>query len=153
MPPLKPYIALGAVAWVFGFIAYVASCAVIYHQSISPIDLVGVVQLSLMAFIPAYAFVYLPIFWRLQHCTRPATRIWLFPLVALPLAIVPTAFIYLAIGVPAALMGYGISASLAPGFFISPEASLDYCMYGAAGLVVAFGCALLDSRERHLSNR
>jgi hypothetical protein len=58
-------------------------------------------------------------------------RFWLLPLAALPLSTVAVALVWLGVGVPAALLGFGWS-SLSPTFFASSEASLFYWFFGVS---------------------
>jgi hypothetical protein len=146
-PSLKQQLILGAIAWFLGFVAYLAALRLIWQQGISVFDFIGVAQLSLSGFAPAYVLVYLPAFSWLSRHAPVRHHFWLFPGISLPLGFIPTTLIWLAFGIPQALGGSGLSASLPLRYFVSPETSLFYWFFGVAGVVAAVGFVQLHRRE------
>ena len=146
-PSLKHRLILGAISWFLGFVAYLAALKLIWQQGISVFDLVGVAQLSLCGFAPTYLLVYVPAFSWLSRRVPSRYHSWLFPVLSLPLVFIPTTLIWLGIGIPAALSGYGLSASLPLRHFVSPETNLFYWFFGVAGVVAALGLARLRRHE------
>jgi hypothetical protein len=140
-------IALGGVAWVSGVLAYISALGIIWHQSIYAGELIGIGELSLIAWVIAYALVYLPILLRFDRSLSQPHQFWVLPLVALPLGIVPVALVWLGI---AAYLGLGRSA-LSLTFFSSAEASLFHWFFATSGIVVGLGLAC--SRPRQPSNK
>jgi hypothetical protein len=133
-------------AWAAGLLAYILALEVVWHQSIAYGDLVGVVQLSLIAWAIAYGLVYLPLLLRLSRSISEPHRFWLLPVAALALSMVAVALVWLGLGVLAALLGFGWS-SLSPTFFASPEASLFYWFFGVSSMVVGLGLACIRPRK------
>jgi hypothetical protein len=147
MPRLRPYVLLGLIAWVSGVIAYTAALALVWNEGSAVAEVLGLAISSLMVFAAVYAFIYLPVLLWLRRRLAGSLHVWLLPLASLPLSIVGVAFVWLSVSVPAALLGFEVSLSSAPAFFISPEASLYYWLFGVAGVVIAVGIAILHSRE------
>ena len=137
-------IVLAAVSWAVGLLAYLLVLRVAWDQSISFGDLLGVVQLSGVAWALTYAFLYIPVLSRFRRRVPSTLRFCVLPIVALPLGLVSVVLVWLCFGIPLALFGYGWS-SLSTSFFTSPEASLFYWFFGAASVVVGIGLACIRS--------
>jgi len=119
------------VSWVVGLAAYLGSLALFYRQSISFGDLTAVLFWSILAFAVAFFALYLPALHAMRRWLHGVRPLWPFPLLAVLLGVVPTAAI-------AFFFSGGDVRSLA-----SPEASLFYSMFGAAGIVVGLGYAFV----------
>ena len=141
-------IILCAVAWFFGLVAYVAACRFFYHQGIAFGELLGVAQLSLVASACAFAIVYIPAMLLLRRLLRGSRHVWLYPLVSIPLTVIPPAFVLVLVGGSAALLSGRLPDRALLDFFVSPEASLFYCMFGVAGLIIGFGFACIHYHDR-----
>jgi len=122
-------------SWLVGLAAYLGSLGLIYQQSISSGDLVGVLFWSLLSFAVAFFGLYLPALFVMRRWLRGVHPPWPFPLLAVLLGVVPTSVITFFLG--------GDVSSLA-----SPEASLFYSMFGAAGIVVGYGYVFIYRHDR-----
>jgi hypothetical protein len=136
-------IALGAVAWAVGVLAYISALGIVWRESIYAGELTGIAELSLIAWTIAYALVYLPILVRFDRSLTQPHHFWVLPLVALPIGIVPVALVCLGIS---AWLGLGWSP-LSLTFFNSAEASLFYWFFATSGIVVGLGLACLRPRQ------
>lgn len=122
-------------AWMVGLAAYIGSLALFFGQSISLGDFTAVLFWSLLVFAVSFLVLYLPALSAMRRWLRGVRPLWPFPLLAVLLGVAPTALILV-------LLGGGIR-SLA-----SPEASLFYSMFGAVGIVVGSGYALIYRGDR-----
>ncbi len=145
-PSAKTFLVIGAAAWAVGFSTYLLASGALWRYDIG--DLVGLTQLSAVTFAAAYAFVYIPVMLAVRQSVLRSSRIWLFPLASAPLVFVATALVWLWLGIPGFLLGYGSEAPLSLTFFTSPETALFYWMFGVAGVIVGFAFALLRRPER-----
>lgn len=121
-------------SWVVGLAAYVGSLALFYRQPIAGGDLPAVVFGSLLAFGLAFFALYLPVLLGVRRLLRGVRPLWPFPFLAVLLGVVPTALIAL-------FWGGGADS------WLTPEASLFYSMFGAAGLVVGLGFAFIHRHD------
>lgn len=113
-------------SWLAGILAYIGALAAFYRQSISSGDFIAVVVWSGVGFSLACIAIYLPVLRRVQRSLGGVRPAWPFPLVSILLGVAPTAFVLFCWG--------GNLRSLA-----SPEASLFYAMFSAAGLLLGLG--------------
>lgn len=119
---------LATLGWVAGVIAYLVALRIVYGQSISRGDFVGVLVWSATVLGPCILLVHLPALFstrRLLKGNRPA---WVFSIVAALVGIVPT-FLVLA------RWGGGVRS------LWSPEAGLFLCLFAVTGLVIGAGFA------------
>jgi H+/Cl- antiporter ClcA len=116
---------------VAGLLAYPAALALLYGQSISSGDLWPVVVSSLVAFGLCYWLLYLPVLRAVRHWLPRPRWVWVFPLLAMLLGVLPTALV-------ARYWGGSLRAML------SPEALLFYILFAVVGLVVGLGFTRLD---------
>lgn len=123
------------VSWSVGLATYVGSLALFYHESISSGDLSAVLIWSLLAFALTFLTIYLPVLLGLRRLLHGVRPMWLFPLLALFLGVVPTALIVF-------FWGGGVRSLL------SPEAYLFYSMFAAVGVVVGFGFTFIYRHDR-----
>jgi hypothetical protein len=144
IPPLRPYIILGLIAWPCGVAAYTTALALIWHEGPAMDKVMGLVVSSFPEFAAAYAFIYLPALLWLRRRIPSRHQLWALPIASLPLAVLAAALVWLSVGIPVALFGLRLSTALAPRFFISPEASLYYWFYGVAGIVMSVGIVRLS---------
>lgn len=128
-------IAIFLTSWAVGLAAYLGSLAVFYRQSISSGDLSAVLFWSLLAFALAFFALYLPVLLGVRRLLRGVRPLWPFPLLAMLLGVVPTALILF-------FWGGGVRSLL------SPEASLFYSMFAAAGVVAGFGFVFIYRHDR-----
>ena len=147
MHPTVRIIILCAIAWFFGLFAYVAACRVLYHQGIAFGELLGVAQLSLIASACAFGLVYIPAMLLLRRLLRGSRQVWIFPLLSIPLTLVPPSIVFLLFAVPATLLNRKFPGRESLDFFVSQEASLFYCMFGVAGLIIGCGFACIHYRD------
>ena len=117
---------LGLSGWLAGLVAYLAALALLYGEWISSGDLWSVVVSSLVAFGLCYWLLYLPVLRAVRHWLSRPRWVWVFPLIAMLLGILPTALV-------ARYWGGSLRAVL------TPEALLFYILFAVVGLVVGFG--------------
>jgi hypothetical protein len=122
---------LGVAGWLAGLLAYLAALALLYRQSISSGDLWPVVVSSLVAFGLCYWLLYLPVLRAVRHWLPRPRWVWVFPLLAMLLGVLPTALV-------ARYWGGSLRAML------TPEALLFYILFAVVGLVVGLGFTRLD---------
>jgi hypothetical protein len=120
------------IAWICGVAAYLAALALIWGQTIRGGDAVAVLFRSAIATALVVPVVYRPALMALAGLLKGYRPFWAFPLAAVGLGVVPTAFILLVFG--------GRARD-----FAAPEASLFYCMFGVVGIVL--GSAFAFRRE------
>lgn len=125
---------LGCVGWLAGLLAYLAALGLLYGEWISSGDLWSVVTTSLIAFGLCYWLLYLPVLRVLRRWLPGPRWVWVFPVVAMLLGILPTALI-------ARFHGGSLRALL------TPEALLFYILFAVVGLVVGIGFTRLASRQ------
>lgn len=120
-------------SWLAGLLAYLGALAAFYRQSISSGDLIFAVVWSGVAFAFACMFIYLPVLMGMQRLlggVRPAS----FPLVSALLGVAPTAFLF-----------YCWGGNL--GSLVSPEASLFYVLFSAAGFLLGLGYVRIQRQK------
>ncbi|HEY9420355.1 MAG TPA: hypothetical protein VIW92_02990 [Thermoanaerobaculia bacterium] len=121
-----------SLAWLCGVAAYCAALALFWGQTMSGGDAIVVLLWSAIAMAIVVPVVYWPTLTTLAHLLKGYRPFLAFPLAAVALGIVPTAFILLMLG--------GRPRDLA-----SPEASLFYCMFGVVGIVLGLAFAFRRS--------
>lgn len=109
-------------AWLCGVAAYFAALALFWGETMDGREAIVVLLWSGFAMAFVVPVVYWPVLTTLATLVKGYRPFWAFPLAAVLLGIVPTAFIVLMFG--------GRPRDMA-----SPEASLFYCLFGAAGIV------------------
>jgi hypothetical protein len=124
---------LGVAGWLAGLLAYLAALALLYGQWISSGDLWAVVVSSLVACSLCYWLLYLPVLRTVRRWLPHPRWVWVFPLIAMLLGVLPTALV-------ARYWGGSLRSLL------TPEALLFYILFAVVGLVVGFGFTRLDSQ-------
>ena len=121
------FIILIPLAWAVGVSAYLAGLYVIWGKAIGG-DLVFVLFWSLLAFLLAFPIVYIPVLFGLRRWLRGYRPMIAFPVAAVLVGILPTAWIVF-------VWGGGFRA------LVSGEAGLFYILFGAVGVVLGVGFA------------
>lgn len=120
------------IAWLCGVAAYLAALALVWGQTMSGGDAAAVLFWSAVATALVVPIVYWPALVALARLLKGYRPFWAFPITAVALGVVPTAFILLMVG--------GRPRDLA-----SAEASLFYCMFGVVGIVLGSAFAFRRS--------
>lgn len=126
------------IAWICGVAAYLAALALIWGQTMSGGDAAAVLFWSAIATALVVPVVYWPALMALAGLLNGYRPFWAFPVAAVGLGVVPTAFVLLMFG--------GRPRDLA-----SPEAALFYCMFGVVGIVLGSTFALRRERAYVIS--
>lgn len=123
---------VAVLAWVVGVTTYFAVLLLAFAERPSwSGDTKAVLFWSALAFSVLFFVLYVPVLRRIRHMLRGVDPLWPFPLAAGALGVVPTALIEF-------LNGGNLRSML------SQEALLFYVLFGAIGIVVGVGFAVVD---------
>jgi len=108
-------------SWATGLLAYVASCWILYRQTVSRGDLLAVAYQSFFAWHTAFLLIFVPCFSGLAYLRRQLRPRWAFALLGAALFFIPT------------LAVFGAPFRIETRYLFSHEARLFYCFFGVAG--------------------
>ncbi|HYJ05820.1 MAG TPA: hypothetical protein VEX43_11840 [Chthoniobacterales bacterium] len=139
---------LAGISWAVGLATYSLVLHFVYGDKALLFNLVQILPLSIIGFLPAFFLILVPVMRFLASTLRESRRFWPYPLLALAVGFSPMVMIWGYAFLAILLLGYGVDSLFSVSYFVAPATRPLYFMFAASSLAVGAGFGILKYRER-----